>query len=229
MTDAVLDDGVLERSDHMGLTDEFTEGARAIATIERLVGHDASEDRGCMQRPSRVGRRCNQPPPPASGAAMIDFAKKIRKSCAGDLEPGEEVVAATFVQPPGAIRRQVAFGAIGGAVGAVAGEAMASTRTKNAPQQAGEGFVVDIPAGKAVLGLTDRRFLVFGHSSLSGKPKGLNASFTLDQVQSIALTTGKLTGSLVVTFVDGTAIDFDVVKTAKPEPFVAAFTQLTGR
>jgi hypothetical protein len=160
---------------------------------------------------------------------MIDFAKKIRKSCAADLEPGEEVVAATFVQPPGAIRRQVTYGAIGGVVGALAGEAVASKRAKNAPQQVGEGFVVDIPAGKAVLGLTDRRFLVFGHSALSGKPKGLNAAFTLDQVHSVVLTAGKMTGSLVVTFADGTAIDFDVVKTAKPEPFVAAFHQLTGR
>jgi hypothetical protein len=160
---------------------------------------------------------------------MIDFAKKIRKSCAADLEPGEEVLAGTFVQPPGAIRRQMTYGAIGGAVGAIAGEAMASKRAKNAPQQVGEGFVVDIPAGKAVLGLTDRRFLVFGHSTMSGKPKGLNAAFALDQVQSMALAQGKLTGSLVVTFADGTAIDFDVVKTAKPEPFVEAFHQLTGR
>ena len=60
--------------------------------------------------------------------AMIDFVKKIHKHCADDLEPGEEVLAATFGQPPGAIRRQVAFGAIGGAVGAVAGEAMAMTK-----------------------------------------------------------------------------------------------------
>ena len=48
--------------------------------------------------------------------AMIDFVKKINKHCADDLEPGEEVLASTFGQPPGAIRRQVAWGAIGGAV-----------------------------------------------------------------------------------------------------------------
>lgn len=161
--------------------------------------------------------------------AMIDFAKKIRKHCAADLDAGEEVLAGTFVQPPGSIRRQVTFGAIGGAVGAIAGDAMASRHAKNAPQQADEGFVVEIPAGKAVLGLTNRRFLVFGHSTLSGRPKGLNAAFSLDQVRSMTFTPGKITGSLVLTFADGTAIDFDVVKSAKPDAFIETFHQLTGR
>jgi hypothetical protein len=120
---------------------------------------------------------------------MIDFAKKITKSCSGDLEAGEIVHAGTFVQPAGATRSPVTFGAIGGAVGMVAGNAMAQKRVdeNQSPQ---EGLVLDIPAGKAVLGITDRRFLVFGHS---------------------------------------TSIDFDVVKTAKPGPFVDAFRTVTGR
>lgn len=162
-------------------------------------------------------------------SAMIDFAKKIRKNCAADLEPGEEVLAGTFVQPPGAIRKQVALGALGGAVGLLAGEKLASKRQEDSPESSDEGFVVDIPAGKAVLGVTDRRFLVFGHSTLSGKPKGLNAAFSLDQVQSVELESGKLTGKLLVTFADGTAIDFDVVKTAKPGPFIETFHSATGR
>lgn len=160
---------------------------------------------------------------------MIDFAKKIRKSCAEHLEPGEEVLAGTFVQPPGAIRRQVAMGAVGGAIGAVVGEKMAAKRQAEAGDRPTEGLVVDIPAGKAVLGITDRRFLVFGHSALSGKPKGLNAAFGLEQIASLDLQQGKLAGKLLVTFVDGTTIDFDVVKTAKPEPFVEVFHQVTGR
>ena len=32
-----------------------------------------------------------------------------------------------------------------------------------------------------------------------------------------------------MTFADGTSIDFDVVKTAKPGPFVEAFHAVTGR
>lgn len=159
---------------------------------------------------------------------MVDFAKKITKSCGDDLEEGETVLAGTFVQPPGAIRRQVAFGAIGGVVGAVVGDKLAQKRAAETPT-ADEGIVVDIPPGKAVLGITDRRFLVFGHSTMSGKPKGLNASIPLDQVAAVTHESGKLTGKLLVTFADGTSIDFDVVKTAKPGPFVEAFHAATGR
>ncbi|MEM1331991.1 MAG: hypothetical protein AAGG08_00910 [Actinomycetota bacterium] len=162
--------------------------------------------------------------------AMIDFTKKIHKHCADDLEPGEQVLASTFGQPPGAIRRQVAFGAIGGAVGAVAAEVIANKRVTEADERAGDdGIALDIPAGKAVLALSAQRLLVFGHSALSGRPKGLNASVPLDQVRSIALDQGKLAGSMVITFADGTAIDFDIVKTAGPGEFAAAFSEITGR
>ena len=160
---------------------------------------------------------------------MIDFAKKIRKSCADDLLPGEEVLAGTFVQPAGAFRRQVAFGAVGGVVGALAGEALAKKRQEDSDGTPGEGMTVDIPPGKAVLGLTPQRLLVFGHSTMSGKPKGLNAAIPLDQVKSISHESGKLMGKLLVTFMDDTTIDFDVQKTVKPGPFVEAFARVTGR
>ena len=88
---------------------------------------------------------------------------------------------------------------------------------------------MEIPEGKAVLGLTPQRLLVFGHSTLSGKPKGLNAAIPLDQVKAITHESGKLMGKLVVTFMDDSAIDFDVQKTVKPGPFVEAFHTTTGR
>lgn len=156
---------------------------------------------------------------------MVDFAKKIRKSCAEHLEPGEEVIAGVFGQPPGAIRRQMATG-IGGLAGALIADKTAKGTTVERPD---EGIVVDIPEGKAVLGLTDRRLLVFGHSAMTGKPKGLNAAVPLGHIESVTLDQGKFAGRLVVTFVDGTHIDFDVVKTVKPQPFVDAFHQVTGR
>ena len=84
-------------------------------------------------------------------------------------------------------------------------------------------------AGKAVLALSAQRLMVFGHSTLSGRPKGLNASIPLEQIQSIRVDQGKLAGKLVITFADGTSVDFDVVKTAGPVPFAQKFTELTGR
>ena len=161
--------------------------------------------------------------------AMIDFTKKIHKHCADDLEPGEEIVASTFGQPPGAIRRQVAFGAVGGAIGAVAGEALANKRIQDSDQTPGEGMTVAIPAGKAVLALSAQRLLVFGHSALSGRPKGLNASIPLEHIASIEVDQGKLAGKMLITFVDETSVDFDIVKTSGPGPFADAFTELTGR
>lgn len=161
--------------------------------------------------------------------AMIDFTKKIHKHCADDLEPGEEILASTFGQPPGAIRRQVAFGAIGGAVGAVVGEAVANKRIEDSEQNNDQGITLEIPAGKAVLGLSPQRLLVFGHSALSGRPKGLNASIPLDQISSIEVDEGKLAGKMLITFVDDSSVDFDIVKTSGPGPFAAKFTELTGR
>ena len=86
--------------------------------------------------------------------AMVDFVKKIHKHCADDLEPGEQVLATTFGQPPGAIRRQVAWGALGGAVGAIAGDALANKRIEESEQTRGEGITLQIPEGKAVLALS---------------------------------------------------------------------------
>ncbi|MCB0975197.1 MAG: hypothetical protein KDB86_11660 [Actinobacteria bacterium] len=159
--------------------------------------------------------------------ALVDFTKKIHKHCKDDLEPGEQVVASTFGQPPGAIRQQVARG-FGGAVGVLASNALASNRDSD-DDNPGDGIMLNIPAGKAVLGLSDRRLLVFGHSSLSGRPKGLNASIPLDQITSLDAEMGKATGTLVITFVDGTTTSFDVAKTAGPGAFADKFTELTGR
>ena len=80
-----------------------------------------------------------------------------------------------------------------------------------------------------MLGLSTQRLLVFGHSAMSGRPKGLNASIPLEQIQSIDVDQGKLAGKMLITFVDGTSVDFDVVKTAGPGPFADKFTELTGR
>lgn len=160
---------------------------------------------------------------------VIDFRKKIHKFCADDLHPGEELLATTFGQPPGAIRRQVAFGVLGGAVGAIAAQAIPAKREEGSEQQRGEGITLEIPAGKAVLGLTAQRLLVFGHSALSGRPKGLNASIPLDQIASINVDQGKLAGKMLITFVDESSVDFDVVKTSGPVPFAEKFAELTGR
>ena len=38
---------------------------------------------------------------------------------------------------------------------------------------------------------------------------------------------GKLAGKMLITFVDGSSVDFDIVKTSGPGPFAEKFTELT--
>jgi len=64
---------------------------------------------------------------------------------------------------------------------------------------------------------------------MSSRPKGLNASIPLDQIQSIDVDQGELAGKMLITFVDGTSVDFDIVNTADPGPFADKFTEVTSR
>ena len=56
-----------------------------------------------------------------------------------------------------------------------------------------------------------------------------DAMIPLDQVKSIEVDQGKLAGKMLITFVDGSSVDFDIVKTSGPGPFAEKFTELTGR
>ncbi|MEZ5268830.1 MAG: hypothetical protein R2789_09845 [Microthrixaceae bacterium] len=105
--------------------------------------------------------------------AMIDFVKKINKHCADDLEPAKRCSRHSVSHRGDPTTGRM--GAISGAVGALTGDALANQRIKDSDQRTGEGITVEIPAGKAVLGLSgSQRLLVFGHSAMSGRPKGLS-------------------------------------------------------
>ena len=72
------------------------------------------------------------------------------------------------------------------------------------------------------------RFLVFKHGAMGGNPKELIAEYPLDQVHELALEKRKMNHSLKVRFADNSVVDFDVVKMAKPAPFVEAFNRIKG-
>lgn len=152
---------------------------------------------------------------------MIDWAKKVNKSC-GEALAGETAIAGTFGQAAGTLGRQVGWGAVGGIAGVAIGEAMAKRRGEATDPGEG-GLAGEIPTGKAVMAVTHQRFLVFSHGTMSGKPKDLLFECPLAAVESMELGKKRIGSTLVVRFVDGSAVDYDVVKTAKPEPFVAAF------
>lgn len=152
---------------------------------------------------------------------MVDMAKKIHKKSPNLLNPGEEVLAATVVSPVGQFKKTVAFGAVGGLVGAAVGQIIGGKH--EAPVEGGmaDGF----PAAKqAIFALTDQRWVVFGQSLVTGVAKDVLAQWPLDQIQGVELEKGKGRGNLVnridIRFGDGSVAQVEAVKAARPDRFV---------
>ncbi len=68
-------------------------------------------------------------------------------------------------------------------------------------------------------------------SALTAQPVSGALGAVVDGVdlRSIEVDEGKLAGKMLITFVDDSSIDFDIVKTSGPGPFADKFTELTGR
>jgi len=158
---------------------------------------------------------------------MIDWKKKITKAVGTDLQADEQLEAGLLVQPAGTMGRT-----LGTQLGGIAG-LVAVTRTQGKRRDA-EGIVTDSGVGaelggkRHVLGLTSKRFLVWGHSQLSGKPKGLELAIPLDDLVSISHDKGKLATKLVFEFSDGSGAIMEGPKLGKPEEFIDAYRRLTG-
>jgi hypothetical protein len=152
-----------------------------------------------------------------------DFVKLIHKHRSPDLHPGEQVEGAVFVQPVGTFGASVAFG-VAGAVG----RAVADASRRQDEAAADDSLAARMPGGRLVLAMSAQRFMVFTHSAMSGRPKDLAAEFSWDEVRSIELGEGKVKQALVVGFTDDSSAAFEVMKTAKPKPFMEAYAALRG-
>ena len=154
---------------------------------------------------------------------MPNFVKLIHKHRAQDLHPGEEVLGAVCVQPTGRFGRAVAFGDAG-----AVGSAVADARRKEAEAPDDDSLAARMPGGRLVLAFSRQRFLVFEHSAMSGRPKDLATEYGWDQIGGIELGEGKLKQALTVQFSDESTAVFEVVKSAKPKPFMEAYRALQG-
>lgn len=157
---------------------------------------------------------------------MVDWAKKINKSCSGDIQADEQLEAGTFVQPAGAMGK-----ALGSQLGGIAG-LVAVTRNQEKKRDASEiktdeGLGKQLGSGRRVIGLTSRRFLMWGHSSLSGKPKGLEAAIPIDDLVSVSHEKGKVLTKMVFEFADGSGAIMDASNIGKPETFIEAYERLS--
>ena len=147
---------------------------------------------------------------------MVDWAKKITKACSGDIQADEQIEAGVFVQPAGAMGR-----GLGSQV----------TRDQEKKRDAmdiktDEGVGLVLGSGRRVIGLTSRRFLIWGHSQLTGKPKGLETAIPLDDLVSISHAKGKLTTKMVFEFSDGSGAIVEAAKIGNPDSFIEAYERL---
>lgn len=156
----------------------------------------------------------------------IDWVKKISKACASDIQADEQVEAGVYVQPAGAMGR-----ALGSQLGGIAG-LVAVTRGQEKKRDDMEirtdiGIGAQVGDKPHVIGMTSRRFLVWGHSKMSGKPKGLVLEVPLDALESLRHEQGKLATKMVLEFNDGSAAIVEAAKLGKPELFIETFERLS--
>ncbi len=155
---------------------------------------------------------------------MADWTKKITKAVGDDLEAGETLLSGIFLQPAGETTRAVSRG-VGGALGSM----IAKRRQDNADDGDGlrsdEGLAAQFTDEPLVVGLTDRRVLVWGHSTMSGKPKGLKFTFPADQLTDLEIEKQKATYAVVMSFADGSGVVREAPRVGnKPTAFLDAFT-----
>ena len=152
---------------------------------------------------------------------MVDMVKKLHKKSANLLNPGEQIRAAAVVTAPGQFKKQVAFGAIGGLVGAAVGSAVSG----KAPEPEAGTMADSVPSFRqAILAVSDQRWILFEQSAMSGAAKAVAAHWPLDAVTGIDIDAGKLTSKVHVSFADGSVATLEAVKAAKPQTLAAVFT-----
>ncbi len=152
---------------------------------------------------------------------MANWTKKLGKVASDELEAGEELRSAVFLQPAGTTTKMVARG-VGGVVGGALAARSGGTATELVTDS---GRAATMPDAATVLGLTDRRLLVYGHSSLSGKPKGLKLTMPVDDLAGVDVEKQKATFKFVIHFVDGSASVYEAPRVSNdPAGFADAVT-----
>lgn len=156
---------------------------------------------------------------------MADWMQKISKNVGTDLAADEKLEGGMLVNPAGMLGAMM-----GKELGGLAGAAIAAKlKSDEGVATAAAGLASTLPKEPLVLGLSHRRMFVWGHSKLTGKPKGLIRTFDLDEVAGIALTPQKATVGVAVDFADGSAITFEAPKLMNdPDRFAGTFGRLKG-
>lgn len=160
--------------------------------------------------------------------ARRSFTDTFAKSAAGDLQPGESVLAAARGMPVGAVARVAgsAGGAVaGGAIGAIIGIKMTEKRAAEGAAQGVAAGVGELPS-QLSLGLTDRRLLIYRRSPVSGKTTEFFGEIPRSSIRSIDAFEGSnplKPHRLSVTLTDGATVEFEIVRMDGAAPLAEAF------
>lgn len=159
---------------------------------------------------------------------MPDYLKKVTKQRSDVLLPGETYLGATYALPGGRFGRMVGFG-VAGVAGAVVAETKARQRADEHGDALGAGIASRVPQNTdLVLAVTDRRLLFFSFKRMKGDPGDLVAEYGLGEVVSIGEERKKLMVNLLIGFSDGSVVDFEAQKMAKPESLLDGFRLAKG-
>ena len=135
---------------------------------------------------------------------MANWTAKFGEAARPDLERGERVRAAVFVVPAATSMTATTLSAVG----------------------RGGPIAASMPIAASVLGLTDRRLLVYGHSSLADKPKDLRFELPLDRLRSVDVEERSATCRFVLRFGDGSSSVYEAPRIVNDAASFAAAAEL---
>ena len=111
----------------------------------------------------------------------------------------------------------------------VVGAAIATRVMKGGEVDSTIGVAAQIPNEPLVLGVTDRRLLIWGWGKMMGKPKDLKFTFALSEIAGMEIEPKKASVAVALIFSDGSGITREAPKLANdPEGFAAALNGLTS-
>ncbi len=136
---------------------------------------------------------------------MPVWKKKVQRALSDELRPGEDVLAAIFLQPDNK-SAPAASPQSNGVVGLTVadGRDLAAMETS-----VRDGLAAMLPNAPTVLALTTQRVLAMGHSSLTGRPKDIVATLAPIDLVDVKVDEGGASSLVIIMFSDGTGRTYE--------------------
>jgi hypothetical protein len=159
---------------------------------------------------------------------MPDWTTRVTKDRAGDLTPGEQVLAATYFQGRGSAMGQITFGMATGLIGGALGNRKGLDVRNTIIERSRAGFHTPdgsvaalVPDDKGVLAVTSQRLIVFGYKQgvFSTKIEDPIIDIPIDRLVGWSYTPGKVASVLNLAFDDDSDVGIELPRANKPDRF----------